>query len=202
MKTAVITGGGTGIGLATGTRLMAEGYRVIAGGLDADDDMTEGIEFIRTDVTSQADLAALMDRADRIDALVNCAGIIRQSAEWEPEVFRQVMEINVTASLAAANLAKGPLEAAGGSVVNIASMWSFFGSAGSPAYASSKGAIVSLTRSLAVAWGRNGVRVNAVAPGWVTLAWAQARRTTRSASPGSRHGSRSVAGRNRWRSRM
>ncbi|WP_180902763.1 SDR family NAD(P)-dependent oxidoreductase [Martelella soudanensis] len=167
MKTAIITGGGTGIGLATGTRLLAEGYRVIAGGLDADDDMTEGIEFIRTDVTSQADLAALMDRTDRIDALVNCAGIIRQSAEWEPEVFRQVMEINVTASLAAANLAKSRLEATGGSVVNIASMWSFFGSAGSPAYASSKGAIVSLTRSLAVAWGKNGVRVNAVAPGWV-----------------------------------
>ena len=167
MKTALITGGGTGIGLATGTRLLAEGYRVIAGGLDAEDTMPAGIEFIKTDVTSATDIEALVKQADRIDALVNCAGIIRQSAEWEPDTFRQVMDINVTASLAVANLAKSRLEAVRGSVVNIASMWSFFGSAGSPAYASSKGAIVALTRSMAVAWGTNGVRVNAVAPGWV-----------------------------------
>jgi len=59
------------------------------------------------------------------------------------------------------------LLAAKGSIVNIASMWSWFGSANAPAYAASKGGIVALTRSLAVAWGREGIRCNAIAPGWV-----------------------------------
>lgn len=167
MKTALITGGGTGIGLATGKRLLADGYRVIAGGLDAEEVLPDGLEFVRTDVTSSADLAALVARADRLDALVNCAGIIRQSAEWEVDAFRQVMDVNLTASLAVSNLAREKLETSKGSIINLASMWSFFGSAGSPAYASSKGAVVALTRSMAVAWGPKGVRVNAIAPGWV-----------------------------------
>jgi NAD(P)-dependent dehydrogenase (short-subunit alcohol dehydrogenase family) len=168
MKTAVITGGGTGIGLATGARLAADGYRVIAGGLDSEDGLPTGVEFVRTDVSKPEDLEALMARAgDSIDALVNCAGVLRHEKEWQPEDFRFVMDINVTASLAASNAALPALEASGGSIVNIASMWSFFGSPGAPAYAASKGAIVSLTRSMAVAWGKKGVRVNAVAPGWV-----------------------------------
>jgi len=172
MKTAVITGGGTGIGLATGKRLLADGYRVIAGGVDREDDLPEGIEFVKTDVRRAQDIDALMQRADRIDALMNCAGILRHEKEWEIDDFRLVLDINLTASLAAANAAFPKLEAAGGSVVNIASMWSFFGSPGAPAYSASKGAIVSLTRSMAVAWGRKGVRVNAVAPGWVNTRMA------------------------------
>lgn len=167
MKTAVITGGGTGIGLATATRLAADGFRVIAGGLQHEDALPEGVEFVHTDVSEQAQLQALMDRAERIDALINCAGVLRHEKEWQPDEFRFVMDINVTASLAACNAALPSLEAAGGSIVNIASMWSFFGTAGAPAYAASKGAIVALTRSMAVAWGGKGVRVNAVAPGWV-----------------------------------
>lgn len=167
MKTAIITGGGTGIGLATGRRLLADGYRVIAGGLDHESDLPEGLEFVTADVTKGEDLAALAAKAERVDALVNCAGIIRQAREWNLEDFRLVMEINLTASLAMAEAALEKLEAAQGAVVNIASMWSFFGSAGSPAYGSSKSAIVGLTRSMAAAWGGKGIRVNAVAPGWV-----------------------------------
>lgn len=172
MKTAIITGGGTGIGLATGARLAADGYRVIAGGMDREEVLPEGIEFVKTDVTRQEDLEALMSRAGRIDALINCAGVLRHEKEWELEDFRFVLDINLTASLAAAKAALPQLEAAGGSIVNIASMWSFFGSAGAPAYSASKGAIVSLTRSMAVAWGKKGVRVNAVAPGWVNTRMA------------------------------
>jgi NAD(P)-dependent dehydrogenase (short-subunit alcohol dehydrogenase family) len=172
VKTAVITGGGTGIGLATGARLAADGYRVIAGGMDREETLPDGVEFVHTDVTRQEDLEALMARADRIDALVNCAGVLRHEEEWKLDSFRFVVDINLTACLAAAEAALPRLEAAGGSIVNIASMWSFFGSAGAPAYAASKGAIVSLTRSMAVAWGRKGVRVNAVAPGWVNTRMA------------------------------
>lgn len=172
MKTAIITGGGTGIGLATGVRLLADGYRVIAGGLDREDALPEGMQFVKTDVTSGDDLANLMAQADRIDALINCAGVLRHEREWNVDDFKFVVDINLTASLAAANAALDKLEAAGGSVINIASMWSFFGSAGSPAYSASKGAIVSLTRSMAVAWGKKGIRVNAVAPGWVNTRMA------------------------------
>ncbi|MFC3058625.1 SDR family NAD(P)-dependent oxidoreductase [Paenirhodobacter populi] len=167
MKTAIVTGGGTGIGLATCRHLAGAGWHVIAGGLDQEDDLPEGAEFVRTDVTSAADLAALVGRADRVDALVNCAGVLRQEREWQVEDFRFVLDVNLTASLAAATAALEKLEAARGSVVNIASMWSYFGSPKSPAYAASKGGIVALTRSMAVAWGGRGVRVNAVAPGWI-----------------------------------
>jgi len=167
MKTAIVTGGGTGIGLATCNRLAAAGYRIVAGGLDQEGDLPAGAEFVATDVTKQADLDALVARADRVDALVNCAGILRQEREWGVEDFKFVLDVNLTASLAAATTAREKLRDARGSIVNIASMWSYFGSPKSPAYASSKGGIVALTRSMAVAWGAEGIRVNAVAPGWI-----------------------------------
>jgi NAD(P)-dependent dehydrogenase (short-subunit alcohol dehydrogenase family) len=129
--------------------------------------MPDGAEFVRTDVTDAGDLAALAGRADRIDAVVNCAGILRQEREWGVEDFKLVLDVNLTASLAAATAALEKLEASRGAVVNIASMWAYFGSPKSPAYAASKGGIVALTRSMAVAWGPKGIRVNAVAPGWI-----------------------------------
>ncbi len=167
MKTAIVTGGGTGIGLATSAHLAAAGWRVLAGGLDQEGPMPEGVEFVKTDVTDAADLAALAARAERIDGLVNCAGILRQEREWQVEDFKLVLDVNLTASLAAANAALEKLAVSRGAVVNIASMWSYFGSPKSPGYAASKGGIVALTRSMAVAWGSRGIRVNAVAPGWI-----------------------------------
>jgi len=174
MKTAIITGGGTGIGRATAERLLTDGYHVIATGIDKDEDLPAPIRFVRADVTVQEDLRELMALPERLDALVNCAGVIRQSREWEVDDFRFVVETNLTASFNAAMLALDKLEKARGSIVNIASMWSFFGSPGCPAYSASKGAIVSLTRSMAVAWGGRGIRANAVAPGWIDTRMAQA----------------------------
>lgn len=165
--TAIITGGGTGIGLATATLLSSQGYRVIVGGLDRDEDCPPEVEFVETDVRDAAALRRLFERADDVSAVINCAGIIRHEREWEAADFSLVLDVNLTAGLEAAKLALPQLERVKGSVVNIASMWSFFGSAGAPAYSASKGGLVSLTRSLAVAWGSRGVRVNAVAPGWV-----------------------------------
>lgn len=166
-RTAVVTGGGTGIGLATATCLAAEGYKVIAAGLEREEHLPEGVSFVETDVTSADLLAAAMAHADAIHGLVNCAGILRHEREWQTEDFAKVIEINLTAVLGAANAALPGLEKGGGAIVNIASMWSYFGSAGAPAYSASKGGIVSLTKSMAVAWAARGVRVNAVAPGWV-----------------------------------
>lgn len=173
MKTAIITGGGTGIGRATGERLLTDGYQVIAAGMDKDEDLSAQIRFVQVDVTVQDDLRELMALPERIDTLVNCAGVIRQSREWEIEDFRFVVETNLTASFNAAMVALDKLGKARGSIVNIASMWSFFGSPGCPAYSASKGAITSLTRSMAVAWGGRGIRVNAVAPGWIDTRMAQ-----------------------------
>jgi len=166
-KTAIITGGGTGIGLATATLLAREGYTVIAAGLDREDNFPDNVTFRQMDVSDSAALQALMDACADISALVNCAGIIRQEREWQAEHFNGVLNVNLTASLAAATAALPKLEKAGGAIVNIASMWAFFGSPLSPAYAASKAGVASLTRSMAVAWGSRGVRVNAVAPGWV-----------------------------------
>lgn len=167
MKTAIVTGGGTGIGLATCHRLVEAGYRVLAGGLDQEGNLPNGVEFVKVDVTNEDDLKALVARANRVDALVNCAGILRQEREWGLEDFKLVVDVNLTASLAAGTAALDKLKAAGGAIVNIASMWSYFGSPRSPAYAASKTGIMGLTRSMAVAWGPAGIRVNAVAPGWV-----------------------------------
>lgn len=167
MKTAIVTGGGTGIGLATCRRLRAAGFRVLAGGLDREDDLPDDTDFVVTDVTREDDLKALVARAERIDALVNCAGILRQEREWGIEDFKLVLDVNLTAALGTANAAREKLRMSKGAIVNIASMWSYFGSPKSPAYASSKAGVVALTRSMAVAWGAEGIRVNAVAPGWV-----------------------------------
>lgn len=171
-----MTGGGTGIGLATSMRLLADGYRVIAGGIDHEETLPSGLEFVKTDVTKEEELAALMARAERIDALVNSAGVIRQAREWNAHDFKQVLDVNLTSNMVAGMLALPKLEAARGAVVNIASMWSFFGAAGAPAYGASKGAVVSLTYAMATAWGPRGVRVNAVAPGWVNTRLAQGAR--------------------------
>ena len=111
-KTAIITGGGTGIGLATSRHLLSQGWRVVAGGIDHEEHLPEGLDFLHTDVTSAADLAALVARAERIDALVNCAGVIRQAREWQTEDFHKVLEVNLTASMAAATAAHDKLKAA------------------------------------------------------------------------------------------
>lgn len=165
-KTAIITGGGTGIGLSTSKRFLDAGYRVIAAGIDCENGVDD-LEFHETDVTNPEHIAALVGRADRIDAVVNCAGIIRQAREWQADEFNQVLNVNLTASMALATASLEALKKTQGSIVNIASMWSFFGASNAPAYGASKAGLVALTRSMATAWGPFGVRTNAVAPGWV-----------------------------------
>ncbi|WP_273786565.1 SDR family NAD(P)-dependent oxidoreductase [Brucella intermedia] len=164
---AFITGGGTGIGRATAERLLSEGWRVVAVGLDCDDDLPEAIRFHRTDVTDTAAILAALAGETDLHGLVHCAGILRHEREWQTADFDAVMQVNVSAGFALANALLPRLETAGGAIVMLASMWSIFGSAGAPAYTASKGAVAALTRSMAVAWAPKGVRVNSVAPGWV-----------------------------------
>jgi len=166
-KIAIVTGGGSGIGLAGAQRLHADGHEVFTLGLGEPEQRVAGIHYQELDVTDDDAVNSFFARFERIDAIVNAAGIIDHSREWEPEGFSRVMDVNLTAVLRVTNAALPGLKAARGAVVNFASMWSIFGSAKTPAYASSKAAIAELTRCMAVAWATDGVRVNAVAPGWI-----------------------------------
>ncbi len=173
-KLALITGGARGIGFGVAEAMLAAGYRVIVTGLTEDEvsavPTRPHLSAVRLDVTDQADIAALFEGIDHLDALVNCAGmILRGGAEYDIERFQKVMDVNLTGTMRMCVAAKAALAATGnGSIVNTASMLSFFGGPLTPAYAASKGAIVQLTKSLAVAWANDGIRVNAIAPGWIS----------------------------------
>jgi NAD(P)-dependent dehydrogenase (short-subunit alcohol dehydrogenase family) len=155
-RVALVTGGATGIGLGIARGLESAGAKVIAA------------SFPDLDVTSEESVASLIGGITRLDILVNCAGIIRRDEEFRMEVFEQVIDVNLTGAMRMC-MACRPLLAASpaASIVNIASMLSFFGGPRVPAYSASKGGIAQLTRSLAVAWAQEGIRVNAVAPGWI-----------------------------------
>jgi NAD(P)-dependent dehydrogenase (short-subunit alcohol dehydrogenase family) len=170
-RAALVVGGTSGIGAATVQRLAAGGVTVTAAGLNADAATNEvrsaASDVVELDLGSAGQLEELVAAMPRLDILVNAAGIIRRGAEYQPEVFAQVLEINLTGTMRACAAAQALLAASGGCVVNVASMLSFFGGPLVPGYSASKGGIVQLTKSLAVAWAAEGIRVNAVAPGWI-----------------------------------
>lgn len=174
---ALVTGGGTGIGRATAEKLAKAGFSVTCLGLDRDEDFPGHIAFVEGDVTSRPVIEQTLAAMPTVGAIVNCAAILRHGHEWETEAFEQVMNVNLTAALTLCTAALPKLAESRGAIVNIASMWSFFGSALSPAYAASKMGVVALTRSMAVNWGPKGIRANAVAPGWIETKISEKART-------------------------
>jgi NAD(P)-dependent dehydrogenase (short-subunit alcohol dehydrogenase family) len=166
-KIAIVVGGGTGIGRASAEALAEKGWSVHAFGRDKDADLPSTISFEMLDVTDDAALSALAARFPKL----------HDGKEFEGDGFRKVMDVNLGGTERASVLLRDSLAAGGGAIVNIASVWSAFGSARNPAYAASKGAVVSLTRSHAVAFAPLGVRVNAVAPGWIETQLSSRART-------------------------
>lgn len=172
MRCALVTGGARGIGAGVARSLARDGYRVIATGLTEAEisaaERCDGVEHRALDVGSQAMIDALISALERLDVVVNCAGmVIRDNGEFDPPNFARTVDINLNGSMRVCTAARPLLARQGGAIVNTASMLSFFGSATVPGYASSKGGVAQLTKSLAAAWAGEGIRVNAVAPGWI-----------------------------------
>jgi NAD(P)-dependent dehydrogenase (short-subunit alcohol dehydrogenase family) len=174
-KTVLVTGGTGGIGGAVSLAFAKAGARVIAAGwgeaeLEARraDPAFAGIEIIALDVGDDAAVAALAAQTERLDVLVNCAGVAARNDPFAAATFASNYDINMLGTLRMCNAFLPHLEASGsGAIINTASILSFHGSATSPAYAAAKGAVVQATKSMAVAWASKGIRVNAVAPGWI-----------------------------------
>ncbi len=129
---------------------------------------------ISTDVADEASVAAMAkaaaDEFGRIDILVNNAGIgIRKAPQdYTADEWRKVVDVNLTGSfLCAREVYPHMVEAGAGKIINIGSMTSIFGSEWVAAYSASKGAVVQLTKSLAIAWAKDHIQVNVILPGWI-----------------------------------
>ena len=172
-KTALVTGGTGGIGSAISETLRMAGSRVIATALGAEEcgeaaTRLPGIDVRVLNVGDDKDVAAFAAVLGGIDILVNCAGVTsRGPASFEEDEFVRVIDINLHGTMRVARACQPALAARKGCIVNIASMMSFHGSGTAPGYAASKGGVLQLTKSLAIAWAPDGIRVNAVAPGFI-----------------------------------
>jgi len=169
---ALVTGGTSGIGLAIARGLMSGGYQVCVTGRTSEEvsacERSNSTLLVRElDATDGTAVERLTANLDSLDVLVNAIGMIARDAEHDPHVFAEVVDVNLNGVMRVCYALREQLAKRKGAVVNMASMLSFFGSGPAPAYSASKGGVAQLTKSLAIAWAPLGIRVNAVAPGWI-----------------------------------
>jgi NAD(P)-dependent dehydrogenase (short-subunit alcohol dehydrogenase family) len=177
----LITGATSGIGAGIARAFAAQGHKVTASGAterEVDtaraDPAMAGVTFSQLDVRDAETVNALVGGLGPLDVVVNCAGVIRRAAEHDPAVFAEVIDINLNGTMRVCAAARAGLKERRGCIINTASMLSFFGGGLVPAYSASKGGIAQLTKSLAIAYAVDKIRVNAIAPGWIATPLTQA----------------------------
>ena len=191
-RIAIVTGGNGGIGLGMARGLAGAGATVVVAARNTAKSEAAVRELgklgaqamaVTVDVTDEAAVAGLVkttrERFGRIDVLINNAGTnIRKSLdEYSLEEWHRVMNTNLTSAFLCSRAVHPAMKAAGGGkVINIGSMMSIFGASFSPAYGASKGGIVQLTKSAAIAWAPDNIQVNAVLPGWIDTELTQGAR--------------------------
>jgi NAD(P)-dependent dehydrogenase (short-subunit alcohol dehydrogenase family) len=182
---AVVIGGAGDIGAAIANLFCDLGATVTASGVnDADIARTvllprPGLQLIPLDITNDEAVTSFARQHERVDALVNCAGILARDKEFEIETFAKVLDVNLTGTFRTCMAFRAALAGTKGSIVNIASMNATLALPRIPAYCASKAGVVMLTKALALAWAEEGIRVNAVAPGYIETAINAAGRSDR-----------------------
>jgi len=182
-KVAIVTGGNGGIGLGIARGLAQAGARIAIVGRNVEkseaaarglvDEIGSKPLVLSADVAQPKEVvrtvADVLKALGRIDILFNNAGINirKQPQELSPEDWHKVLDVNLTGAFLMAQAVYPTMKkAGGGKIINIGSMTSIFGAAFAAAYASSKGGIVQLSKSLALAWAADNIQVNALLPGW------------------------------------
>jgi meso-butanediol dehydrogenase/(S,S)-butanediol dehydrogenase/diacetyl reductase len=194
-KVVLISGGGSGIGEACARLFAADGARVAVMGRRAEPlqrvaAQTGGLA-VPGDVADPTDCAravsTVVDAAGRLDVLVSCAGIEREGTvtSMSLDEWREVMDANLEGMMQIARAAiPVMIEGGGGSIVNVSSVAATVAPGNMAAYATSKAAVLGLTRSLAVDYGPSGIRANALCPGWVWTPMSQEEMRTHAAAKG------------------
>jgi 2-deoxy-D-gluconate 3-dehydrogenase len=179
-RVAVVTGGNGGIGLGMARGLAASGASVVVAARNAEKaeaalaELGARSAFIALDVADESSCRAVIEQTEgrfgRLDVLVNNAGTsIRKPPEsYTAAEWHAVLDTNLTGAFLCSQAAHSVMKrSGGGKIINIGSMFALFGSAYAAPYAASKGALVQLTKSLAVAWAVDNIQVNAILPGWI-----------------------------------
>jgi 2-dehydro-3-deoxy-D-gluconate 5-dehydrogenase len=182
-KVAVVTGGNGGLGLAMALGLAGAGASVMVAARNADKTnqavtQLEGLgvkaKGLSVDLSQEADIYRMVDQTietfGRVDILVNNAGMVvrKDPQELSTVEWDQVLDVNLRAAFLASKAVYPHMKSqGGGKIISIGSMFSIFGGGGSGApYSASKGGIVQLSKSLAVAWAKDNIQSNAILPGW------------------------------------